>query len=553
MRCGIHYGKNTCTSIFKLSPQYYKINDPSCLGCTRRHRSSSSRSFHSSLSPHSNSNPALRSISVPHHFQQQHHEALSAEVLKKRAEKALLLQLQQEVLWEGSVVNDPQHHLISHFEQLLRNPKYRSTRRMMAVGGGKMIEELCHQGSSPKHLLISDGLEIPKWASDRSIEVVRVSQAAGSVCFAGNDGYIGDFRIPDPPPKEALIANKQRLERVVVLDNVDDPGNLGTILRTAAGFHYDAIILTNHSADLFDQRVIRAARGAHFQNAVPIYALQEENGDDVTGMINHIIQRNNMEPVFMMAKPDEENFSGHRRFPSSILPKNAETSTEHTMVRQMTVHNYCSNKFSSFTEETESDSIMLFLSPNHKGNTQRRLSQRLSRRAITLQLDYPVEDYLVASSVALHALRPSGNWDYLPLDKQSEPSTLSLQTRKAFVDIGPDRLVLGEKDLSLDEHEQIEEAHLRNEYTKWRRLQKRAKSDYDHWMDSEVQRINNSMKQHKKQLQSPWQPQQKVQQRSPPEWVPNIIDEYRQSPDRNYFRAEKEDSEGYVRPSNYEK
>ena len=51
---------------------------------------------------------------------------------------------------------------------------------------------------------------------------------------------------------------------VVILDNISDPGNLGTILRTCAWYGIKSIILTNHTADPFNFKCIRSGMGSHF-------------------------------------------------------------------------------------------------------------------------------------------------------------------------------------------------------------------------------------------------------------------------------------------------
>lgn len=59
----------------------------------------------------------------------------------------------------------------------------------------------------------------------------------------------------------------QRLEgkRYVVLDGVQDPGNVGTILRTADAFHADGLLLVNACADLYNPKTVRATMGAVFR------------------------------------------------------------------------------------------------------------------------------------------------------------------------------------------------------------------------------------------------------------------------------------------------
>lgn len=53
-------------------------------------------------------------------------------------------------------------------------------------------------------------------------------------------------------------------KHVVVLDSIQDPGNLGTILRSAKAFGFTNIFLSENSVDLYNLKVLRAAHGAHF-------------------------------------------------------------------------------------------------------------------------------------------------------------------------------------------------------------------------------------------------------------------------------------------------
>lgn len=68
-----------------------------------------------------------------------------------------------------------------------------------------------------------------------------------------------------PPPSGELLASSSF---VVVVDRVADPGNLGTILRSAEAAGADAVVLTPGSVDPFNPKVVRASAGALFH--VPV-------------------------------------------------------------------------------------------------------------------------------------------------------------------------------------------------------------------------------------------------------------------------------------------
>ncbi len=72
------------------------------------------------------------------------------------------------------------------------------------------------------------------------------------------------------PPKIIAICKQQfptfLSDKVLILENIQDPGNLGTLLRSALAFDFKTIIL-DQCVDLFNPKVIRATQGALFQLA----------------------------------------------------------------------------------------------------------------------------------------------------------------------------------------------------------------------------------------------------------------------------------------------
>lgn len=74
-------------------------------------------------------------------------------------------------------------------------------------------------------------------------------------------GIIGVFAMPRP----SLPDNPRR---ILILDAIRDPGNLGTILRTAAAADVQAVILSSGSVDPYNPKALRGGMGAHFR--VPV-------------------------------------------------------------------------------------------------------------------------------------------------------------------------------------------------------------------------------------------------------------------------------------------
>ncbi len=70
----------------------------------------------------------------------------------------------------------------------------------------------------------------------------------------------------------------QKEERLVLLDNIQDPGNMGTIIRTATSFGFDGIICSKDCVDIYNDKVIRSTQGALF--SIPI--VKEDLGDAIS-------------------------------------------------------------------------------------------------------------------------------------------------------------------------------------------------------------------------------------------------------------------------------
>ena len=64
-------------------------------------------------------------------------------------------------------------------------------------------------------------------------------------------------------------------DRIVYLDGVQDPGNVGTIIRTALAFNYDAVILSEDSASIYNDKVISSTKGALFMMNITTCSLKD--------------------------------------------------------------------------------------------------------------------------------------------------------------------------------------------------------------------------------------------------------------------------------------
>jgi len=71
--------------------------------------------------------------------------------------------------------------------------------------------------------------------------------------------------------------------RLVAMDGVQDPGNVGTIIRTADAAGFDGVILTSQCADVFSPKVLRATMGSVFRMGIRVT-------DDLPGLLTRMVQ-----------------------------------------------------------------------------------------------------------------------------------------------------------------------------------------------------------------------------------------------------------------------
>ena len=145
---------------------------------------------------------------------------------------------------------------IQHLRKLLASRKYRYECRAFAADGTKLVEEALRWNVRIDALVIREGLEFPVPRGIREIRVPESLMRDVSRMDAPQ-GVLAICRMPEPP---ALKPSPGCL----ILDGIQDPGNLGTILRTADAFGVP-VLLSEGCADPYSEKTVRAAMGAIFR------------------------------------------------------------------------------------------------------------------------------------------------------------------------------------------------------------------------------------------------------------------------------------------------
>ena len=164
-------------------------------------------------------------------------------------------------------ITSKDNELIKHIRKL-KDKKYRDESNEYVVEGVKLVEEAVKENAKIKQIIVCEDttrtyeipthimLEIAKY------ECISVSDKIFNIITQVTNPQ-GIMAIIEKNAQDAQIDYSQDI--IVVLDDVQDPGNLGTILRTVDSIGLNQIIVSKGTADAFNSKVVRSTMGAIFR------------------------------------------------------------------------------------------------------------------------------------------------------------------------------------------------------------------------------------------------------------------------------------------------
>lgn len=173
---------------------------------------------------------------------------------------------------EYTEITSRQNTTLKHLARLAREKKYRLATGEMVCEGEKMLYEAISSGTQIKTILMRSGTA-PDAAA---LDLLHKAQAQGAALFVAEErlfALASDVEAAQwlifscvRPVQQTVDFSKVR--RAVLLDGLQDPGNLGTILRTADAFALDLVVLCEGCTDPTAPKVVRATMGAAFRQKV---------------------------------------------------------------------------------------------------------------------------------------------------------------------------------------------------------------------------------------------------------------------------------------------
>ena len=177
-----------------------------------------------------------------------------------------------------NVISSKENKYIKHIRKL-KEKKHRDQNSEYIIEGLKMVEEAIQEKAQIKNIIICDDCEktgsIPKdlmyeiakyncvYVTKKIFEILtEVVNPQGIIAVVGKEN------------KESNIDKDQEI--ILALDDIQDPGNLGTILRTADSVGLKQILVSKGTADAYNPKVVRSTMGAIFR----IKIIECENLED---------------------------------------------------------------------------------------------------------------------------------------------------------------------------------------------------------------------------------------------------------------------------------
>lgn len=158
-------------------------------------------------------------------------------------------------------ITSTQNNLVK-FVVKLQNPKFRKEQKLILIDGEKTISGLIADNVEFEYIFLKKGADFSKI---KAKEIIFVNDAILKKISTVPSMVDAVGIIKEPEIDKNIFFN---MKKIVLLDGIKDAGNLGTIIRSAAAFSMDGIILFNDCVDLYNTKTIRAAAQNMFK--VPV-------------------------------------------------------------------------------------------------------------------------------------------------------------------------------------------------------------------------------------------------------------------------------------------
>jgi TrmH family RNA methyltransferase len=155
------------------------------------------------------------------------------------------------------------------FIRSLQQKKNRKESGLFVVEGVKVVSELLRSDLSVQHIYATEDVDLGRDTSEMNFTLISEKDLSRISSLKTPNRVLATVKLPEDRP---INFNP---ELILALDGIRDPGNLGTILRTARWFGLDQIICSEDCADAFSPKVVQSTMGALFHMNIRYCNLSE--------------------------------------------------------------------------------------------------------------------------------------------------------------------------------------------------------------------------------------------------------------------------------------
>ncbi len=161
--------------------------------------------------------------------------------------------------------------LITHIRKLISDRTYRRESGEYLGDGVKLLDEAAKWNAAITCVVCTEGTVLPELS--KGVRVVQVPEdvMASISPMKAPQGALFLCGMPGGQDVPETLSG----QRYMVLDGLQDPGNVGTIWRTADALGADGLILTGECADPWNHKTVRATMGACFR--LPVYEVKRQD------------------------------------------------------------------------------------------------------------------------------------------------------------------------------------------------------------------------------------------------------------------------------------
>lgn len=153
------------------------------------------------------------------------------------------------------------NHLVKQVKKL-QQKKYRTSSYL--IEGWHLLEEALAAKVPIEHILVSEE-HVHRVAGLSNVTVVSSDIMQDLADSRTPQGIVAQLSLPNQTLPDVLTG------KFLVLEDVQDPGNVGTMIRTADAAGFDGVFLSDKSADIYNMKVLRSMQGSHFH--LPVYRM----------------------------------------------------------------------------------------------------------------------------------------------------------------------------------------------------------------------------------------------------------------------------------------